>query len=330
MKNNKGMVSVIVPIYNSQEYLNDLVNSLSAQSYSNFEVIFVNDGSTDDSLNLLKILLENKQFENNVITIPNQGPSNARNIGINYASGEYLIFIDSDDYLSKYFIEKLVIGIEEENYDAACCKFEWFKNEIVEINDYSRDIHTVVNNNELAFDIVLALQLLSHCCFIYKSNIINDKKIRYKNNYTYGEDTLFVVEYLTSCTKNVLVMSSKLLHRRIREGSLMSTTKISTSYSTYITDALNSRGEMELLLRLNLTKRSNYLVLIKPRMLLSIINNIALSCSKVVYSTVIYEYDCRRQLKQMFKFPSWKVKIASMLFLLSPDVYRFLLVKLKK
>ena len=100
-------VSVIVPVYNVEKYLDECVNSIINQSYSNLEIILVDDGSSDTSGQKCDTY---KAVDNRIKVIhkKNGGLSDARNVGIEIATGEYISFIDSDDYVSEIFIESLV------------------------------------------------------------------------------------------------------------------------------------------------------------------------------------------------------------------------------
>ncbi len=98
-------VSIIVPVYNTEKYLKKCFKSITEQTYSNLEIIIVDDGSTDDSGRLCD---EYAQFDDRVMVIhkENGGLSSARNEGLRNSTGEYLTFVDSDDYISKDFVEK--------------------------------------------------------------------------------------------------------------------------------------------------------------------------------------------------------------------------------
>lgn len=100
------MVSIIVPIYNAEKYISRCVESILAQSYHDFELILIDDGSTDFSLGLCKAFVQ-KDSRVRVIHQINQGVSSARNLGIKHAHGEYIGFVDIDDYIDK---EMLKIG----------------------------------------------------------------------------------------------------------------------------------------------------------------------------------------------------------------------------
>ena len=114
------LISVIVPVYNVQEYLEKCVNSLLEQTYKNLEIILVDDGSTDQS-GILCDKMSEKDNRILVIHKNNGGLSDARNVGIDRARGKYLYFVDSDDYISDNILQKLYDKLELEKADLALC-----------------------------------------------------------------------------------------------------------------------------------------------------------------------------------------------------------------
>lgn len=123
MKMNRK-VSIIVPVYNVEDYINRCVKSLLQQDYPNFEVILVNDGSTDSSTACChKWALEDERVQ--VIDKENGGLSDARNVGIEAAMGEFLLFVDSDDYIKEGMISAMMKKISEENAEVCVCDMEY-------------------------------------------------------------------------------------------------------------------------------------------------------------------------------------------------------------
>ena len=118
-------VSVIVPVYNVEKYIDKCLESLVNQTLKDIEIIIVNDGSTDNSI---KIVEEYKEkYKNKIIYLEkeNGGLSDARNYGIQYAKGEYIAFLDSDDYVDRKMYEKLYNKAIENNSDIVECDFYW-------------------------------------------------------------------------------------------------------------------------------------------------------------------------------------------------------------
>ena len=112
----KSKVSIVVPIFNIEEYLEDCIKSIINQTYKNLEIILINDGSTDCSL---KICKKFKKLDKRIVLIDkdNTGVSNTRNIGINSATGDYITFVDSDDWLELDAIENMVKLAYTQNCD---------------------------------------------------------------------------------------------------------------------------------------------------------------------------------------------------------------------
>ena len=110
-------VSVIIPVYNAERYLEKCLNSLRAQTYQNFEVIFVNDGSTDSSQEILEKYVGGNQERFRILKKENGGQSSARNMALPYVRGEYTTFLDSDDYYDKNYLQTLYYAAKKNGSD---------------------------------------------------------------------------------------------------------------------------------------------------------------------------------------------------------------------
>jgi len=120
--NSIELISVIIPIYNVQDYLERCISSVIAQTYKNLQIILINDGSTDNSLEICqKFAEQDPRIE--VISKENGGLSDARNVGIDNSCGSYVSFIDSDDFVHERFIEKMYSCIKRDNSDMCICGF---------------------------------------------------------------------------------------------------------------------------------------------------------------------------------------------------------------
>ncbi len=122
---NKPAVSLIIPVYNVEKYLKKALKSVESQTFQDFEVIIVDDGSTDKSIEIIKEFCQrNPNFI--LITQKNQGPSAARNTALAICRGEYIGFMDSDDFLEPTFLESLYNAAIENDADIACCNFNFY------------------------------------------------------------------------------------------------------------------------------------------------------------------------------------------------------------
>ncbi len=117
------LISIVIPMYNAQEFIAKLLDSILAQTYKKFEVVIVNDGSTDNSLNIVNEYAK-KDNRIKVITTPNGGVSRARNIGLKNITGKYFSFLDADDYIEKDMYEKIVDAMKKYNTDVIRCNYK--------------------------------------------------------------------------------------------------------------------------------------------------------------------------------------------------------------
>ena len=119
------MISVIIPVYNVEKYLIECLDSVCNQTFRDLEIICVNDGSTDNSLNILQRYAK-RDSRIKIISQENEGLGSARNTGLTHANGEYVCFIDSDDFLFNDSIEKMYINVQSNNSDLVIFRFNLF------------------------------------------------------------------------------------------------------------------------------------------------------------------------------------------------------------
>ena len=123
----KYLVSIIVPMYNSEKYIVRCIDSLLEQSYENIEIIVVDDGSSDNSVEIIKKYNDNRI---NIYQKRNEGVSATRNLGIEKSNGDFLLFVDSDDYVSKDIVKVMLDKINSENSMILCNNKEIWGNRI--------------------------------------------------------------------------------------------------------------------------------------------------------------------------------------------------------
>lgn len=192
------LISVIVPVYNAEKYLETCVNSIINQKYTNLEIILVDDGSKDNSLDLCKKYAE-KDNRIKVIHKENGGVSTARNAGIESASGDFIAFVDSDDYIDENMYFNMMQKVEEYNCDMVMCDCYKVNGENKEI--FTHDIRDGFYDKEQLykeyFDKLLMLDsinypaTISNWVMLIKSHIIKNNKLKYIEGVKYSEDLLF-------------------------------------------------------------------------------------------------------------------------------------------
>lgn len=192
----KPLISVIVPVYNGQDYLSKCIESIETQTYQNLEVIIINDGSTDETEKVCQRL--KKKYKNiHLITLNDEGVSAARNAGIDASGGEFITFVDADDRLFTKAIELLYDSLVKTKSSIAGCRFlEWKDEEEVKSilgNSFPLEKERTYTASEFLKDELLKGN--SRCWSkLYKRSVIGD--IRFRKDLTIGEDMLFLVDLL--------------------------------------------------------------------------------------------------------------------------------------
>lgn len=212
----KGLISVIVPVYNTADYLHICLNSILSNTYKNLEVICVNDGSKDNSSQILRELAE-KDSRVKIIEQENQGVSVARNNALDAANGEYISFVDSDDWLHPQYYEILLYLLEEKKSDIAVCQFKNCKEYAADFKAYdSLDTISYVRHNNASQ--INGDDRTNISRALYRAEVIGD--IRFKEKLTLCEDVLFNVEvFFKNNLSGITVTKEKLYYYYQREDS---------------------------------------------------------------------------------------------------------------
>lgn len=218
------LVSVIIPVYNASNKLSRMLDSVLAQTQSNFEVIAVDDGSTDDSLKVLRIY-ERQDSRIKVVSQENGGASSARNTGITHARGQYLMFFDADDSVAGNMIEMMVAGMKDGESLAVTGMSIGDKEQLPkfsEIHGQNKICRTVLTS------ILTSGLMYSPCNKIYSASIIRDQRISFDVSVGYGEDLIFNLSYLKH-TKHLIGIPQVLYYYDYsQEGSSYKTARSMT------------------------------------------------------------------------------------------------------
>ena len=219
---NKPKISIIIPVYNVEKYLIRCIDSILMQTYTEFELLLVNDGSSDNSGTICDKYLE-KDSRVRVFHKENGGVSSARNFGLNNAKGEWILFVDSDDYVDDNYIESYIKDIT--NHDRliiqGCTCVNDTDNTILNILKYPDSVYCdnivkFINDHEI-------FKHGSPYGKLYSNKIIQSNKIRFNNEIHNYEDLIFLLDYMQYITEIKLnsnigykyVVSSSGLHTRI-------------------------------------------------------------------------------------------------------------------
>lgn len=215
-----SLISVIVPVYNAEKFLHYCIDSILNQTFIDFELILVDDGSLDNSGKVCDEYAE-KDERVKVIHKQNGGVSSARNAGVEAAQGEYICFVDGDDYLESNYLDVLIETKKEySDFDNVWCGFQT-------VEDYVKNNKKSVvfeNNNDYAFsDLSSIMDLYEKWLVQMPWNKLFETKTIKKNNIIFppglslGEDYIFNLKYL-DCTNGKIVVINKPLYNYLRDG----------------------------------------------------------------------------------------------------------------
>ena len=219
-KKEKGLVSIIVPVYNVEKYVTAALETIINQTYKNIEIICVNDGSTDDSLNILK-KFEQRDERIIIFTQENKGLSGARNSGLKLAKGEYTYFFDSDDLLETDAIETCVKFMEEKSLDLINFQAYTFSEGVAKEKFYPYETKipetTVLDISDFLREVPIPASPV--WLFFYRSSFLEKNDLTFYEGIL-REDSIFTVQVLAKIDK-IGFLKRHFFHRRIRPNSIM-------------------------------------------------------------------------------------------------------------
>ena len=202
----EDLVSVIIPVYNGEKYINKCIESINLQTYKNIEIIIINDGSIDKTQIILESICE-KQENVKLITQINQGTAIAKNQGIHIANGKYVIFLDSDDTLNENSIEFMVEKIKKENAQMVRTTFLFDYDGTLKKGDEKIENKIYSNSNKMELIRKLLIDEIHGFCsgvLLIERKMLIESKIEFDGTMRIMEDFIFLctlVEYANTIIK---------------------------------------------------------------------------------------------------------------------------------
>lgn len=204
-------ISIIVPVYKVEKYIRKCIDSILSQTYKDWELILVDDGTPDNSG---RICDEYAGRDNRIQVIhkKNAGVGAARNTGIEKSTGDYITFVDSDDFCTEYYLQNFIEGLEQHNDSDLIIQGMYFydngitKELFFDPNYYVENVKDAILQNKL-------LSFGAPYCKLFKKEIIDSYSINFATQYSFGEDTYFFFEYLFHSHKIQLVSTMGYFYR---------------------------------------------------------------------------------------------------------------------
>lgn len=303
------LVSIIVPVYKAENYIEDSIKSVLGQTYKNLELIVVDDGSPDESINRAKMILKESQLQYEIIRQENLGQGSARNAGLRVANGEWVLFLDSDDMLSDNGIEHMVSAISSD-VDLVFCNY----NSIISSNEAIIECESCTpqyfsrNSLQKLFlkrkKVVLAPGTLFRKEFLMKNNLFFE-------NIRWSEDQYFIWQVLYHIT-GACYLNEPIYQYLRRPGSIMTASEVQTMKMSYKTVCILSKYYE------NEKYVGQYIV---PRWTMGTMNASAKYLPYAEWKILWDEIECSKHYRKLIMFPDIKVRIISIVGCLSKKLY---------
>lgn len=309
-------VSIIVPVYNVEKYLERSIESLLNQTLEDIEIILINDGSTDNSLEICKKYQTiDKRIK--IIDKENEGVSVARNIGMKYATAQYIAFIDPDDEVSPEMYENLYLNIIENKCDISICNYvrieknrQFAENIPLKQGRYeNEEVKKILINMVWGSDLDKYPMMGSVWRSIYKKSLIEKYNITFPVNIRPMQDLIFMVEYLSKCN-SMYLNENAYYYYFIRANS---------GVTSYKKNAWNNNKKVCELLEIIL-KDNNLLILSKQNMVKRWINSILDAISNETHK------GNDKRLKEKFEYINFILndqRVSTNIFFLNTENIKF-------
>lgn len=306
------LVSIIVPSYNAESFLVQVLDSIRNQVYTNWEAICINDGSRDNTEQILKHYTElDNRFK--FFTQKNQGVSAARNLALKFCNGEYICFVDSDDTIDPYHLKHLMdMSYNYASSDLWMCSFTRNMNQHLINKEFN--INTITKNdfvNQTIFNHNFNPQLW---CMLFKKDIITTHRLTFTNGCTRGEDREFYMKYILHI-QNITYSNAATYHYRVNSQSAMSSMTINSLTSIDAAERLiayykDAQSDLTSTMQIH-----------KDYVIWKLCIVASLEKNKKLFHTLINTYDVKKSMSRLFTYPRLSVKISSFMYYISANFF---------
>lgn len=263
------LVSIIIPMYNIEEYIGDCLESVFNQTYKNIEILLIDDRGSDKTIKIVNEILDRCPFKYKLITQEkNMGVSEARNTGITLAKGEYIFFLDGDDLIVSSCIEVLVMAIEDTSSDIAIGGFRSVH--LHEYGNISEILTTNKSDNSCEYKQIEVSEVKDYSCnAIIRRKIIINNNLFFEKDIRFAEDTLWIMQ-LQFISRKTIEVNRETYYYRIRGDSsssrLARTSEyvdslilvVNKLYKYYISGKFNKKEKGIILIRIRTFKNGIY------------------------------------------------------------------------
>lgn len=313
---DEKIITVIVPCYNVENTIKYTLQSLENQTYKRFKVILVNDGSTDNTLQIIEEYKKHSVLHINVISKMNAGVSKARNVALDKCDTEWISFLDADDEFHPQFLEILASSVSKHCLDMAACRYKL----ISKLNYAYSYIDNPKQEKSSKYDFLKIythhrIEKVNFCNFLYKRSIINQYQIRFAEDLKFGEDTLFLNQYLRYCDNGGIFIDETLYSYYVNNDS--ATHK--TTY--YIVQNIEAQKRSVKCWQDDEHYSSMWGEYVVARAIWAAEKTFAI-CNKNYYKRLQKEMDVKKAMEYMSKYGDERsIRLSARAFLINPKLF---------
>lgn len=314
-------VSIIVPVYNAEKTIRYALNSLLRQSYKDFEVIIIDDGSTDETVNIIKEYVKDRILNIQFIEKEHEGVAAARNTALKVAKGEFIAFLDADDIYDDRYVEIMLENIDGK--DVSFCSYK--KVYDISFEQSADDDFDVIDmDREKIVDNLMYREIpTSMWCYMFRKKIIDDNNLKFTKKFRYAEDTEFLWKYIINC-KNGMAVNEQLYCYYDNPKSVLNNLNWDKVQSA---DAI--KRIYVYMQEKKYAGRGRFYAYMYPRTLLAIYKSFVKNNEDSLTQRFEKEYQMKKNMKILIKSPDLKIKCTAIMYIVWPDMCKQILKRVK-
>ena len=309
-------ISVIIPCYNCARTIGQTLESVLKQDYDDYEIVLVDDGSTDDSMRVITHVMQTAGARVRVHTQTNAGVSAARNVGMDISRGRYLLFLDGDDLLADGLLQTISTTMKADPADTMCFWYTHQENLFHPLASEERTTRAV-SVSHLLERLTYSKRDVVFCSFVYDSQILKQYDIQFVEGARYGEDWEFTTKYLAHCETARMLEQYGYFYRIVADSVTRT-----VHYSQ--TDAIAAAERTHAYLRdMEHVFTADFGAYMYPRAVFSVAHRFGKARNKELFTRLRREYDVQDVMKRMVRNPNVDVKskLAAAAYLISPGLF---------
>lgn len=309
-------VSIIVPVYNKEKYIRNFIISVINQTFKDFELILVNDGSTDNSIEVAEEVLKNTDINYVIINKENKGQSSARNVGIKAASGKWIVIPDADDYLQKDYLKIMVDSTRMKDVDVVLCDMNSVTDDTISEENIRTNLYDLKKGREFFVDFILHKISIGPVSMMIKKKKLLDINLLFNEDSRYSEEFIFIT-YLLYNSDNIIHVKEKLYNYCVRKNSVSTGANLDTIINGY--NEIVKASEFYKKENNEVTTIYNKFAL--PRWILATCRFSAQKMNYREYKELLKKLDAKQKVKKLYYLKDLKTTLAIIILEISPKIF---------